>query len=79
MARRWSWLFYVRVSDTCGQFVSGDDPLTGSRWFGRGRGGSPDALRALDVLQADYPRAFYIRARSVHGKESAGLPDPVRT
>jgi alcohol dehydrogenase (cytochrome c) len=55
-------LFYVRVSDTCGLYVSGDDPLTGSRWFGRGRGGSPEARKALEALQADYPRSFYIRA-----------------
>jgi alcohol dehydrogenase (cytochrome c) len=55
-------LFYVRVSDTCGLFVSGDDPLTGSRWFGRGSGASAEARKALEALQADYPRAFYIRA-----------------
>src|SRR5206468_2511566 len=42
--------------------VSGDDPLTGSRWFGRGRGASAEARKALDALQVDYPRAFYIRA-----------------
>jgi alcohol dehydrogenase (cytochrome c) len=70
-------LFYVRVSDTCGLFVSGDDPLTGSRWFGRGRGGSPDALRALDALQADYPRAFYIRAMDPFtGKKVWDYPMP---
>jgi alcohol dehydrogenase (cytochrome c) len=55
-------LFYVRMSDTCGLYVSGDDPLSGSRWFGRGRGASPEARKALEDLQADYPRAFYIRA-----------------
>jgi alcohol dehydrogenase (cytochrome c) len=55
-------LFYVRVSDTCGLYVSGDDPLSGSRWFGRGTGATEEARRALEELQADYPRSFYIRA-----------------
>jgi alcohol dehydrogenase (cytochrome c) len=70
-------LFYVRVSDTCGLYVSGDDPLSGSRWFGRGRGGSPEARKALEMLQADYPRAFYIRAMDPFtGKKVWDYPMP---
>jgi alcohol dehydrogenase (cytochrome c) len=70
-------LFYARVSDTCGIYTSGDDPLSGSRWFGRGTGASEKARQALEALQADYPRAYYIRAMDPFtGKKVWDYPMP---
>jgi hypothetical protein len=47
--------------DSCQVFQSGEDPLTGDRWYGGGRGPSEDAQKALAALKADYPGGSFIR------------------
>jgi alcohol dehydrogenase (cytochrome c) len=55
-------LFYVRVSDSCGIYASGDDPLTsGNRWYGDAEPGEK-ARAALAELTKNYPDRNYIRA-----------------
>ena len=69
-------LFYVKMSDSCAVFASSDDPLSGSRWFGRGTA-SEKARQALEALRADYPGGYFIRAMNPFtGKKAWEYPVP---
>ena len=70
----------MRVSDSCGVFTSGVDPLgtSGNRWYGRGTPSNPqNAQQALAALQADYPGGSFIRAMNPFtGKKVWDYPAP---
>jgi len=71
-------LFYARVSDSCGLYVSHDDPLgaNGNRWFGRGTP-SDAAREQLAALTKGYQTGVFIRAIDPFtGRKMWDLPAP---
>jgi alcohol dehydrogenase (cytochrome c) len=71
-------LFYARVSDSCGLYVSHDDPLgaNGNRWFGRGTP-SDAAREQLAALTKGYQTGVFIRAIDPFtGRKVWDLPAP---
>jgi alcohol dehydrogenase (cytochrome c) len=73
-------LFYDRVSDSCGVYTAGVDPLTKSnRWDG---GGKPDASarQAMKELMTGYDAGDYIRAVDIFtGKQAWNFRDSERS